>query len=260
MARLVEEQGGSTSARAITNTGGAAGWTDPGASSSFSSSGSGSGSASASGSGSGLGLPGVGLRRGGLVLGPMSRCVLAQYLLPTLLRGVEADVLTPSSLSSTTGGGSGGGGGNNTTMSSSSSSTSSASSKGGGGGSESMSMPSGGGGGGVGNDRWGYLPQALQDACSRLQQQQQQSQQSSFGAASSKSTPSSAPCPAFGPGFSAGPGGGASPSPFGYRSLALVSYAGQRAACGGATGTEAATLALLCCRWLQVTLILFICS
>ena len=173
------------------------------------------------------GLPGVGLRRGGLVVGPMSRCVLAQYLLPPLLLGVEADVCTPSS--STTA---------NTTTSTSPS----------GSGRSSASSPiaagssgAAGGGAGAGNDRWGYLPQALQDACTRLQQQQQQQppQPLSFGASPNL-------------GLTPGPGPGASPGPFGYRALALVSQAGRREACGGATGTEATTLALLCCLWLQV--------
>ena len=185
------EEPDSTSARASSSDG-ASSWSDT----SNSSSGS-------SGSGSSGGVFGVGLRKGGLVVGPMSRCVLAQYLLPPLLRGLEAHGHPPSSSTSVT-----------TTTTTTATD-------------------------GVYIDRWGYLSQALQDACVRLQQQQQQQQQpQSFSASSSASTP--------------GPGSGASPNPYGYRSLALVTHAEQRSGYGGATGTEATALALLCCRWLQV--------
>ena len=191
VARLVEEPD-STNARASSSTGSetrASSWADT------------SNSSSSSGGGS-SGVAGVGLRKGGLVVGPMSRCVLAQYLLPPLLRGVEAHGHPPSSSTTTTT--------VNTTVTD-----------------------------GVDIDKWGYLPQALQDACVRLQQQQQQQQQpQSFSASSSASTP--------------GPGSGASPNPYGYRSPALVAHAEQRSVCGGATGTDATALALLCCRWLQV--------
>ena len=186
VARLVEEPD-NTSARVSASTGSetrASSWADT------------SNSSSSSGGGS-SGVAGVGLRKGGLVVGPMSRCVLAQYLLPPLLRGVEAHghpLSSSSSIITTT-----------TTTATD----------------------------GVDIDRWGYLPQALQDACVRLQQQQQPQ---SFSTSSSTSGPSS----------------GASPNPYGYRSLALVAHVEQRLAYGGATGTEATALALLCCRWLQV--------